>query len=86
MTLALVNPIHPTGLTIISASMSSFTARVTFAMFAGIILAFSRKTSEQLVREFRPTYRTSFAVAGMAVVCWLALTFNAKQPFLYFKF
>jgi len=83
---ALMNPIHPIRMATISASMSSFTSRIEFAIFLGIILAFYGKTSDQLVREFQPTYRNSFAVAGMVVVCWLALTFNTTQQFLYFKF
>ena len=86
MALSLVNPHHFFGMTILAAARSSITGRVVAAILAGTVVAFYGKSSDQLAREFKPTYWNSFAVAGMMVVCWLAMIFNTTQEFIYFKF
>ncbi len=86
MAFALVNPHHFSSITLLAAARSSITGRVVAAIFAGIVIAFYGKSSDQLAREFEPKLWSSFAVAGMVVMCWLAMVFNTTQEFIYFKF
>lgn len=74
------------GTTTLGVARSSFTGRMGISLAVGAVLAFAGKASDQLAREFLPRYWNSFAVAAMVVICWLAMTFNTTQEFVYFKF
>jgi alginate O-acetyltransferase complex protein AlgI len=60
--------------------------RVAVPLGVGLILAFFGKSSDQLGREFKPSFGNAAAVAGMVVVCWIFMAFFTTQEFLYFKF
>lgn len=86
MALSVLDLRHPLGVDVLQAAQSSFTGRLFASLALGSILAFFGKSSDQLAREFEPKYWNSFAVAAMMVVCWLSMTFNTTQTFVYFKF
>jgi alginate O-acetyltransferase complex protein AlgI len=86
MMTSLVNPHRGMALGVLDAGRNSFTGRQGIALAVGFVVAFYGKASDQLAREFKPRYWNSFAVAGMLVACWLSMTFNAAQEFVYFKF
>jgi alginate O-acetyltransferase complex protein AlgI len=86
MSLSLLNFHHPLRLDTLATVRSSFTGRAGAALALGSVLAFFGKSSDQLAREFEPKLWSSFAVAGMMVMCWLAMIFNTTQEFIYFKF
>jgi alginate O-acetyltransferase complex protein AlgI len=86
MALSLLNPSHPLRIDILQSARGSFTGRLFAGLALGSILAFFGKSSNQLAREFEPKCWNSFAVAAMMVVCWLSITFNTTQAFVYFKY
>jgi alginate O-acetyltransferase complex protein AlgI len=87
MALSLVNlASHPLGHEVFDAARGTFTGRLGLAIAIGSVLAFFGKASDQLAREFEPTYWSSFGVATAVVVCCLSLVFNTTQSFVYFKF
>jgi alginate O-acetyltransferase complex protein AlgI len=86
MALSLINWHHPLRVDVLLAGRDYFTGRLVMGVALGVVLAFYGKSSDQLAREFEPNCSNSFAVAAMMVVCWLSLTFNTNQSFVYFKF
>lgn len=55
-------------------------------LLLGTILAFWGKSSDQLVRDFAPSYRSAAGIAALATVSWLFMNSNISQQFVYFKF
>ncbi len=53
---------------------------------AGAVIAVTGKSSEQLAREFTPTYRTLAATVSFTVIAWLFLNSSISKPFVYFAF
>jgi alginate O-acetyltransferase complex protein AlgI len=84
--LSLIDPRHPLNIDLLQANRGVFTGRLVAGLGLGGVLAFYGKSSDQLAREFEPRYWNSFAVAAIMVICWLSLTFNTTQSFVYFKF
>ncbi len=86
MALSLINLKQPLRFNTLHAAGITVAPRLLVALALGGVLAFFGKSSDQLAREFEPRYRNSFAVATMMVICWLSMTFNTTQSFVYFKF
>ncbi len=86
MALSLVNLSHAFGTVTLSSVRGSFSGRFGVAIAIGIVLAFYGKASDLLAKEFEPKLWNSFAVAAMILACWLSMTFNTTQEFVYFKF
>ena len=86
MVTSLVSPHHPLGVGVLTSDWSSFTSRLAASLLLGVIFAFYGKESNELTRDFKPTYWGSFAVAAMVFFSWVSMVFNKVQSFVYFKF
>jgi len=53
---------------------------------AGVIAAFVGKSTDQLAREFTPTWANYAAAAACLLVAFLYLNSNVAKPFVYFAF
>jgi alginate O-acetyltransferase complex protein AlgI len=52
----------------------------------GLVMAFYGKSSEQLAREFRPTWRTTFASGLALTAAMLFMNSQITASFIYFRF
>ena len=56
------------------------------AQACGIVAAFFGKSTDELAREFKPTYLNYVATAACALIAFLYLNSNVAKPFVYFAF
>ena len=61
-------------------------AVLALSQFAGTVAVACRKSSDQLAREFKPTWSNYAATAAYALIAFLYLNSNVARPFLYFAF
>jgi D-alanyl-lipoteichoic acid acyltransferase DltB (MBOAT superfamily) len=61
-------------------------AVLTLSQFAGIVAVFCRKSSDELAREFKPTWSNYATTTAYALIAFLYLNSNVARPFLYFAF
>jgi alginate O-acetyltransferase complex protein AlgI len=56
------------------------------AQAIGIVAAFFGKSTDQLAREFKPTWLNYAATAACTLIAFLYMNSNVAKPFVYFKF
>jgi D-alanyl-lipoteichoic acid acyltransferase DltB (MBOAT superfamily) len=57
-----------------------------FSQLIGTGAAFFGKTSDQLAREFKPTWTTYVAASAYLLIAFLFINSNVGKPFVYFRF
>lgn len=83
----LFNPVHGLGHANLKDMHEAFSLKIFgVPLFVGTVCAFWGPSSDQMVREFRPGYRSAFGIAGLTIVAWLFMNSNISQEFVYFKF
>jgi len=84
---SLLHPRHALGIANLLACHDSISLYVFgFPLLAGTLIAFFGKSSDQLAREFEPTYGNVFAFSALTVVSLLFMNSTVSQQFVYFKF
>ena len=55
-------------------------------LIIGLFVAFLGKSSEELAREFRPSFANSIAVVFLTLIAWTFMNSTIAAPFVYFAF
>jgi D-alanyl-lipoteichoic acid acyltransferase DltB (MBOAT superfamily) len=55
-------------------------------LIIGLFVAFLGKSSEELAREFRPSFANSAAVVTLTLIAWIFMNSTIVTPFVYFAF
>lgn len=85
--LAMFDPRQALGATTLREALATLTITSKLVLLPlGLVTAFFWKSSDELSREFKPTFGTAIAVSAAFVSSMLFLVFNTSQDFLYFKF
>ena len=83
---AIVNLHHPLMIATLAPAVASLTLANKAMLVLGSGLAFFGKSSDELSREFKPTYGNALATSGVFVATCIFMCFNTSQSFLYFQF
>jgi alginate O-acetyltransferase complex protein AlgI len=79
---------HPFSITNVRAMNGAglMVAVFVLAQVSGVVAAFFGKSSEQMARDFAPTWMNYAATVGLTAIAWLFLNSSISKPFVYFAF
>lgn len=86
---ALLLPVHddPFEVTTLHDTLKALKlSTIVPTLVAGVVGVFAGKTSDELTRDFRPSYRSSLATAMLVLVALVHMNSRIAKQFVYFNF